>query len=53
MSDVPTLDWLDGFVVRTPGSLIYVLFRCSIEYRGTYEGQFESIARTFTFLPSS
>jgi hypothetical protein len=51
ISDVPSLDWLDGFVIPTPESLYYVLFRCSIEWGGTYDGQFEGIVRSFGLLP--
>ena len=52
-ADPPSLDWLDGFVIPTPEYLYYVLFRCSIEFRGTYDGQFESIVRSFALQPRS
>ncbi len=50
-SDVSLLVSLDAFVVVTPETRYYLLFRCSIESRAAYEGQFESIASTFTLLP--
>lgn len=51
ISDIPFTDSLDAFVVVTPETLYYVLFRCSIESRAAYEGPFEAIASTFTLLP--
>ncbi len=53
ISDVPQLDWLDAFIVVTPGSTYYLLFKSSLESRTTYERQFEQIAATFRLLPAT
>jgi hypothetical protein len=51
ISDVPQLDWLNAFIVVTPDSIYYLLFKSSLESRATYERQFESITATFRLLP--
>jgi hypothetical protein len=51
ISDIPSLDALDAFVVVTPETRYYLLFRCSVEFRAGYEQQFKAIASTFTLLP--
>ena len=51
ISDPPQLDWLDAFIVVTPDSAFYLLFKCSLESRATYERQFQQIAATFRLQP--
>lgn len=51
VSDIPSTDWIDAFVITTADLSYYVLFSCDRESKGTYEDAFQRYASTFTLLP--
>jgi hypothetical protein len=47
ISDVPSIDWLNAFVIATPEQVFYVLFRCDRGSKAVYEDRFQGFAATF------
>jgi hypothetical protein len=47
ISDVPSIDWLNAFVIATPEQVFYVLFRCDSGSKAVYEDRFQGFAATF------
>ena len=53
ISDVPSVDFFDAFVVAVPDASFYLVFRCTLTSRGAFEEQFQQLASTFKLVPKS